>query len=387
MKTDRFPLVEFLNADTPFYFYDMGVLDHTLNLIKRIIVDAGVDIVVHYAVKANSNYEILQQIGRAGFGADCVSYGEIRAAMVAGISAERIVFAGVGKTDYEISMSLKDGIGCFNVESIEELGNIADIARSMGLVASVALRVNPNIDAHTHRYITTGLEENKFGISMSHLDEAVRFAHECKSLNLIGLHFHIGSQIMDMAPFETLADLVNMLVSRYESVGIKFRSINIGGGLGIDYAHPDITADFQSFFTTLKKCIKLSSGQQLHCELGRSIVAQCGSLISRVVYVKNGVNKKFVILDAGMNSLIRPALYGAYHSIQNLTAIHEHRRKKETYDIVGPICESSDVFASDEEMFETRRGDIIAIRSAGAYGESMSSNYNMRPLKASRYSV
>ncbi|MDE7396213.1 MAG: diaminopimelate decarboxylase [Muribaculum sp.] len=384
MRTEQLSPVNFANIDTPFYFYDIGVLEHTLQLIQESIADG--DIVVHYAVKANSNKEILQLIGSAGFGADCVSYGEINAAIAAGIPANKIVFAGVGKTDYEISMSLKDGVGCYNVESIEELGNIADIASNQGIVAPVALRVNPNIDAHTHRYITTGLEENKFGISLSRLDDAVKMAHECKNINLIGLHFHIGSQILTMSPFETLAELVNTLVSRYKDRGIEFQSINVGGGLGIDYTRPDSTADFGAFFNTLKSRIKLSRGQQLHCELGRSVVAQCGSLISRVVYVKNGVDKKFVILDAGMNCLIRPALYGAHHSIQNLTALYEHRKKMEAYDIVGPICESSDVFAVDEKMIETKRGDIIAIRSAGAYGESMASNYNIRPLNMPRYS-
>lgn len=363
---------------TPFYWYDADLLRETLEEINRCV--EGKPVKVHYAVKANSNPKLLKIISDAGLGADCVSGREITASINAGFSPESICYAGVGKMDREIILAMSKGIGYFNVESLEELAIIDSLAKEYGYHPSVALRVNPNIDAHTHHYITTGLEENKFGIDLSLLDKAVDFTINSENLNLAGLHFHIGSQITTMEPFVVLCERINALTDSYRQKGVEFKIINVGGGLGIDYEDPDghPIPDFKEYFNTLLTNLKLTPGQELHCELGRAIVGQCGSLISEVTLVKEGIKRKFIILDAGMNDLLRPALYGAHHLIQNVSA--PEGSPVEVYDVVGPICESSDVFGKDEKLPLTKRGDIIALRSAGAYGESMASNYNIRPL-------
>lgn len=369
---------------TPFYHYDVRLLRSTLETLSESAKEY--DIHVHYAVKANCNPRILQEIAHFGLGADCVSGGEINAAIDAGYRADKIFYAGVGKTDWEIELGIQKEIGCFNIESREELRVVAEIAQRLGKPANVALRVNPNIDAHTHHYITTGLEENKFGIDLSLLEETALYAHQNEWLNLIGLHFHIGSQITTMEPFVILCKRINSLTESLRVLGIDLRVLNVGGGLGIDYENPDHNPipDFASFFSTLRKHMHLQPGQEIHCELGRSVVGQCGTLISRVTYVKEGVGRKFLILDGGMNDLMRPALYGAHHNIENITP--HNPDITETYDVVGPICESSDVFAKGETLPATKRGDLIALRSAGAYGESMASTYNMRSLPGSYFS-
>ena len=368
--------------DTPFYYYDMGVLRNTLNEIKRQI--KGWPYVVHYALKANGNPHLVKEIASTGVGADLVSGGELQAALEAGFKPEEMNFSGVGKTDWEIRLGLSYGIGSFNVESLPELEVINELAREMDLMANVAIRVNPDIDAHTHKYITTGTADNKFGINIESLDEVVEKAMRLSNIHLKGLHFHIGSQITEMKPFAMLCNTVNVLIDRYERQGIHFELINVGGGLGIDYSSPDQhpLPDFKAYFDTFKNRLKPRPGQMIHFELGRAIVGMCGSLISRVVYVKENRDKKFVILDAGMTDLIRPALYEAHHEIQNLTSASD---KFELYDVVGPVCESSDTFARDCRLPLTRRGDMIAIRAAGAYGESMASTYNMRRLPGSAF--
>lgn len=377
----RFPLKEFEAAQTPFYYYDLALLDATLDAIKA----AAGDYCVHYAVKANANPRILAEIVRRGFGADCVSGGEVEAAAAAGFPPSKIVFAGVGKTDAEILTALRIGIGCFNVESVPELEVIDELAGKENKVADIAIRVNPNIDAHTHHYITTGLAENKFGINLDQLADVIAIARSLKNVRVRGLHFHIGSQILDMDAFGALCRKINELQMQF--AGMAFDIINVGGGLGIDYEHPDRhpIPDFEAYFDTYRKSIRLMPGQRLHCELGRSVVAQCGSLISRVVYVKRGTKKAFVIVDAGMSELLRPALYGAHHRIENLSA--QAGSAQATYDVVGPVCESSDVFASDEKLPLTHRGDLIAFRSAGAYGETMASHYNLRKLNPPIFSL
>lgn len=379
-RTYTLPVEKFIERPTPFYYYDMELLGDTLESIKEAM-DPGTQ--MHYAIKANANPIVLQAIAAAGFAADCVSGGEIATAIREGFSPSSIAYSGVGKTDQEIAMALRVGIGCFNIESIEELKIVSAIATEMDKVAPIALRVNPNIDAHTHHYITTGLEENKFGIDLRILDKALDLALELPGLDMRGFHFHIGSQITTMEPYALLCERINVVVEHFESKGVVIKSINVGGGLGVDYEHPDTnpTPDFKAYFDTFRQGLKNMQGKELHCELGRAVVAQCGSLISRVIYVKQGFGKRFVILDAGMNDLVRPALYGAHHVIQNLTS--NAGAGIEKYDVVGPICESSDVFAKDELLPSTRRGDIIAIRSAGAYGESMSSTYNIRRLLGS----
>ena len=366
---------------TPLYWYDYQILQATLDEINRCI--SGTPVKVHYAVKANSNKKLLKVISEAGLGADCVSGREVTAAINAGFKPDTICYAGVGKTDRELILGMKSGIAYFNVESIEELKVLEQLAEEYGYNPNVCLRVNPNIDAHTHHYITTGLEENKFGIHLSLLAEAVEFSRNSEFLNLVGLHFHIGSQITDMEPFRYLCGKINQLVEEYERKGVEFKILNVGGGLGIDYDEPDKNPipDFKGYFDTLLSTLQLREGQEVHCELGRAVVGQCGSLISQVTYVKQGIDRRFIILDAGMNDLLRPALYGAHHKVENLTA--DRDSEIETYDVVGPICESSDVFGKDEKLPLTRRGDLIALRSAGAYGESMASTYNIRPIPES----
>ena len=379
----NFPLDKFKQIPTPFYYYDMALLQDTLDEIKRCI--AGFPFKVHYAVKANANATILEQIRRAGLGIDCVSGGELAAAISAGFAGNEIAFAGVGKTDKEIAAGIDSDIFCFNVESLPEMEVINEIAASKGKVARIAIRVNPNIDAHTHKYITTGLNENKFGINVPQLDDVVDAALAMQNVELIGLHFHIGSQIRETEPFIMLCEKANELLQHLEARGVKLSIINVGGGLGINYDDPDgdAIAGFDQYCSIFKQHLKLREGQELHFELGRAVVAQCGSLITRVTYVKTGIVKKFIIVDAGMSDLIRPALYQAHHKIENISATGT---PTETYDVVGPICESSDCFGTDETLPITHRGDFIALRSAGAYGEIMASRYNCREFPAAIYS-
>ena len=379
----KFPVEKFEGQKTPFYYYDLGLLRSTLGKICECT--AGMPYFVHYAVKANANPRIVAEVGKAGLGIDCVSGGEIRVALEAGIPGNKIVYAGVGKTDDEINLGLDNDILCFNVESIPELEIINELASLRGKVAPVAIRVNPNIDAHTHRYITTGLNENKFGIDLGMLDDVVERVKMLDNVNLVGLHFHIGSQLLDMQPYVMLCEKANALISLFEQRGIDLKIINVGGGLGIDYCYPNENPvpDFESYFDVFKRHLNLRPGQELHFELGRAVVAQCGSLITKVLYVKEGTAKKFVIVDAGMTDLIRPALYQAHHNIENITA---DKARRDQYDVVGPICESSDVFGTDEILPVTKRGDLLALRSAGAYGEIMASGYNCRPLPGSFFS-
>lgn len=372
-----FPIDKFKDIRTPFYYYDIDLLKHTLQTINdETAQHAGYK--VHYAVKANANQQILQTISKAGLGADCVSGGEIEAALKAGFPAAEIVYAGVGKADWEINLALDAHIMCFNVESVAELEVIELLAAAKDTTASVALRVNPNVGAHTHANITTGLAENKFGIALQDLMPTIDKLKCMKHIKLIGLHFHIGSQILDMTDFVALCDKVNEIQDDLETHGATVQNINVGGGLGIDYEHPDINPvpTFKTYFDTYATHLKLRPGQTLHFELGRSVVGQCGSLITRTLYVKQGTQKQFAIVDAGMTDLIRPALYQAYHKIENISS----NEPEETYDVVGPICESSDVFDKGISLNRCHRGDIIAIRSAGAYGEIMASQYNCRQL-------
>ena len=373
-----FPLHKFQEIRTPFYYYDLQLLDQTLQAV-RTSMTPGMHL--HYAVKACANPSILSRIAGAGFGADCVSGGEIQAALNAGFTADGIVYAGVGKSDWEIELALNAGIYCFNVESIPELQVISQIACRMGRMARVAFRINPNVGAHTHANITTGLAENKFGIDMQDMETVINMTRGMRNIQFIGLHFHIGSQITSMDDFAALCTRINQLQDRLETAGIHdVRHINVGGGLGIDYQEPDThpVPDFAAFFGTYRHGLRLREGQQLHFELGRAVVAQCGNLVSRVLYIKSNAIKNFCIVDAGMTDLIRPALYDAFHHIDNLSATDTGQTM--AYDVVGPICESSDVFARDYHMPLTHRGDILIFRSAGAYGEIMASGYNCRPL-------
>ena len=373
----NFPIEKFKLKETPFYYYDSALLRQTLRAINDE-VGRHDNWHVHYAVKANANPKVLNIIREAGLGVDCVSGGEIETVLNAGFSASKIVFAGVGKSDWEINIGLDAGIFCFNVESIPELEVINELAAARGKVANVAFRLNPNVGAHTHANITTGLAENKFGIAMADMVSIIEHARELKNVSVAGLHFHIGSQILDMGDFDALCNRINDLQDELDRHHIRLTHINVGGGLGVDYQHPNRVSmpDFKAYFDTYARKLKLRQGQTLHFELGRAVVAQCGSLITRTLYVKEGAFKKFAIVDAGFTDLIRPALYQAYHKIENITS----DMPNSTYDVVGPICESTDVFAKAIDLNEAKRGDLLAIRSAGAYGESMASQYNCRRL-------
>ena len=377
MTKGQFPTAKFQDIQTPFYYYDTELLRETLRAINSE-AQKHEGFCVHYAVKANANPRILRIIREAGLGADCVSGGEIEASVKAGFPSSKIVFAGVGKSDWEINLGLDNDIFCFNVESIPELEVINELAAAKGKVARVAFRLNPNVGAHTHANITTGLAENKFGIDMRDMLKVIEEAHAMANVKVVGLHFHIGSQILDMGDFEALCNRVNELQLELERHQIRVEHINVGGGLGVDYQHPNRVSipDFKSYFDTYAKKLKLRPGQTLHFELGRAVVAQCGSLITRTLYIKEGSVKKFAIVDAGFTDLIRPALYQAYHKIENISSEEE----PDTYDVVGPICESTDVFAKQIDLNRTYRGNLLAIRSAGAYGEIMASQYNCRRL-------
>lgn len=372
-----FPIDKFQEIQTPFYYYDTNVLRQTLKTINE---EAGKHegFEVHYAVKANANPKVLNIICQAGLGADCVSGGEIQAAIKAGFPASKIVYAGVGKSDWEINLGLEKDIFCFNVESIPELEIINELAEKQNKIAQVCFRINPDVGAHTHANITTGLAENKFGIAMRDMEAVIEEAAKMKNIQFLGLHFHIGSQILDMGDFEALCNRINELQNQLEAHHIVVKNINVGGGLGIDYNHPNRQPipDFKDYFDTYAKKLKLRDGQKLHFELGRAVVGQMGSLITKTLYIKQGTAKQFAIVDAGMTDLIRPALYQAYHKIENISS----DEPVETYDVVGPICESSDVFGKAVDINKAHRGDLIALRSAGAYGEIMASQYNCRQL-------
>ena len=372
-----FPLEKLERLQTPFYYYDAELLRQTLRAINQE-ASKHEGFCVHYAIKANANPKVLRIIREAGLGADCVSGGEIEASIKAGFPNKKIVYAGVGKSDWEINLGLDNDIFCFNVESIPELEVINELAAAKGKVARVAFRLNPNVGAHTHANITTGLAENKFGIDMLDMLKVIEEASHMQHVKVVGLHFHIGSQILDMGDFEALCNRVNELQNELERHRIRVEHINVGGGLGIDYQHPNRVPipDFKAYFDTYAKKLKLRDGQTLHFELGRAVVAQCGTLITRTLYIKEGRAKKFCIVDAGFTDLIRPALYQAYHKIENLSS----EEPAEAYDVVGPICESTDVFAKQIDLNKAHRGDLLAIRSAGAYGEIMASQYNCRRL-------
>jgi diaminopimelate decarboxylase len=382
MLKGTFPVEKFKVIPTPFYYYDISLLRETLETVKTESGKYGYH--VHYAVKANANPRILSIIAEYGFGADCVSGGEIRASLAAGFPANKIVFAGVGKADWEIELGLDNDIFCFNVESAAELEILNEWAEKKNKIASVAFRINPEVDARTHAKITTGMKENKFGINLSMLGQVLDLLKTLKHVKLIGIHSHIGSQITDVSAFRSLAIRMNEIQEELDQRGITVEHVNFGGGLGVDYYHPNHLPipPFDDYFAVFHKLLQVRPGQQVHFEPGRSVVAQCGSLISKVLYVKEGEVKKFAILDAGFTELIRPAMYDAYHRIENIS----NDDPVEFYDVVGPICESSDVFGKEVDLNKAHRGDLIALRSAGAYGEVMASQYNCRQLPIAYYS-
>ncbi|MDB5131728.1 MAG: lysA 1 [Mucilaginibacter sp.] len=378
-------ITRFQELETPFYYYDLDVLRRTLAACKEASSKYGFH--VHYAMKANFNPKVLDMIQSFGFGADCVSGNEVKAAIEHGFGKENVVFAGVGKSDKEINLALDADIFCFNAESVQELFIINDLAKAKNKTAKIAIRINPNVDAHTHHYITTGLEENKFGINTFQLNDVAETLRKCANLQFLGIHFHIGSQITDMEVYKSLCLRINEIQDWFEDHGFAVKVLNTGGGLGVDYHHPDTNgvSEFENYFKVFHDFLKVKPGQEVHFELGRALVAQSASLISRVLYVKNGIKKNFLILDAGMTELIRPMLYQAFHLIQNLSR-SEAKSQDLKYDVVGPICESTDCFQKDVDLPESFRGDLIAVRTAGAYGEVMASGYNLRDRVGSIYS-
>ena len=373
---------------TPFYYYDMDLLRKTVDHAAEMAEKYGIKI--HYAVKANVERRLLEYISGKGFGADCVSGNEVLHAYDCGFPADKIVYAGVGKSDKEIYNALKTGIEAFNCESLQEIYVINEMAHVHGMKANVSVRINPDIDAHTHKYVTTGLYENKFGISQHEFDKLIDILKKSEHINFIGLHFHIGSQITRVEEvFALECQRVNDIVAYFERNGLKVNNINLGGGLGVDYDDPDENAipDFETWFRTISENIVRREDQMVHVEPGRSLVAQCATLISRVLFVKSGETKNFLIMDAGMNDLIRPALYGAYHKIENLSASQRtFYPTHQAYDIVGPVCESSDVWGAGRLLPLSVRVDLMAIRSTGAYGQVMASRYNMKDLAPSVFS-
>ncbi len=386
-------LTRFQQLETPFYYYDLDLLGKTLEACRA--ASAPYNFHVHYAMKANFNPKVIDMVQSYGFGADCVSGGEVKAAIDHGFDKGKVVFAGVGKSDKEINEALDRDIFCFNVESVQELGIINGLAKAKNKTAGVAIRINPNVDAHTHHFITTGLEENKFGVNTWELPAVVKELKACDNLEFLGIHFHIGSQITDMSVYKNLCVRVNELQQWFTDNGLPVKVLNLGGGLGVDYYNPDTNAicDFESYFKVFHDFLDVRPDQEVHFELGRALVAQSASLVSRVLYVKNGINKNFLILDAGMTELIRPMLYQAYHQVENLSRKSEAGGQKSdnsstltNYDVVGPICESTDCFRKDVELLESYRGDLIVIRTAGAYGEVMASGYNLRDRVGSVYS-
>ena len=399
---------KFQQLDTPFYYYNLDVLKQTLEACTAASSKYGFH--VHYAMKANFNPKVLDTIQSYGIGADCVSGNEVKAAIEHGFGKDNIVFAGVGKSDKEINLALDADIFCFNAESVQELFIINDLAKAKNKIANIAIRINPNVDAHTHHFITTGLDENKFGINSWQLPDVTDALHQCPNLQFLGIHFHIGSQITDMEVYKNLCTRINEMQDWFEDRGFTIKVLNTGGGLGVDYYNPDTNSisDFESYFKVFKDFLNVKPGQEVHFELGRALVAQSASLISRVLYVKNGLKKNFLVLDAGMTELIRPMLYQAYHQIENLSRQSESpkvgksgseevesddpfqisnlKSQISNYDVVGPICESTDCFRKDVELPLSFRGDLIAIRTAGAYGQVMASGYNLRDIVGSVYS-
>lgn len=366
-------IYQFRDIKTPFYYYDTNLLLKTIIETKNAAELYNYNI--HYAIKANANEKILKLISNFGLGADCVSGNEIKRAIDNGFSPDQIVYAGVGKTDDELEFAIKSNIFSINCESIQEIDIINQIAQSFNKKVRIALRINPNIDAKTHCNITTGLSSNKFGISINDLDFIIKNISSYPNLIIDGIHFHIGSQITQLGVFAELCNMVNVVLFNLSNSGIKIRHINLGGGFGIDYMNPENEIpDFKTYFEIFSKNLKIQPWQSIYFEPGRSIVGQSGAIISRVLFVKENNSRKTIILDSGFTELLRPALYNANHKIVNLTS----NTSKVLYDIAGPICETSDYFGKSVLLPETKRGDIIAILSAGAYGEVMSSQYNLR---------
>ena len=368
---------------TPFYLYDMDLLRKTLEAAAEGARKRGYRL--HYAVKANFDPRVLALIRQYGLGIDCVSGGEVRCAIESGFDPSGIVYAGVGKSDDEIRYAVGQGIFSLNCESLEELAAVNDICGEMGKVQNVALRINPDVDPRTHKCISTGQADSKFGISYEDAFSKAEWIQSLRNIRIRGLHLHVGSQITHMEVFEELCLKVNDIMEGLIGAGFSFDYIDLGGGLGIDYDCPERepVPQFEAVYQTVERTLK-ADGRSVHFEFGRAIVGQCGELVTSVLFRKTtATGRELVIVDASMSELIRPALYGSHHDIENLTS---HSYDSKTYTVVGTVCESTDVFARDIELPTTVRGDILTIKSAGAYGMSMASRYNLHDIHPAVYS-
>jgi diaminopimelate decarboxylase len=369
--------------ETPFYFYDTDLLRQTLESITSVAKRYG--FVIHYAIKANYDPHLLSIIREYGLGVDCASGNEVRCAIEAGFDPSGIMYAGVGKRDKELRYAIEQGIFAINCESLQEIFIIDSIASSLGKVQDIGLRVNPDIDPKTNKCIDTGQADSKFGISYEELVANLEAIKALKNVHVAGIHLHIGSQIRELHVFEYLCAKVNSIVEHLGKLGLDFGFVDVGGGLGINYDFPENepVPNFASVFSIIQSHLKVG-GRPVHFEFGRAIVAQCGELITSVLFNKTTASgRRIVVVDASMTELIRPALYGAYHNIENITSGAEERKR---YTIVGTACESTDVFDEGVTLPLTERGDLLTIKSAGAYGMSMASRYNLHDLPAAVYS-
>lgn len=363
---------------TPLYAYDFDYIENQYNRLKKEF-NARKSLIA-YAVKANSNLSVLKHIAAQGAGFDCVSIGEIKRALIAGAQNYKIIYSGVGKSDEEIEQALNLDILMLNLESEEEMKRVESIAEKLGKTARISVRVNPNVDPKTHPYISTGLSENKFGVSIDKARKMYLYAHKSKFLDPVGIHFHIGSQLTDLSPVVEAANIVSKLLRELKALEIGIKFFDVGGGVGIRYDQendPDLYAYAQGILSALK-----GMDVTIICEPGRFLVGNCGVFITKVLYEKTNdakpeSRKRFVIVDGAMNDLIRPSLYEAYHEIDALK-----EGKSELCDVVGPVCESGDFLGKNISLPKLSSGDILVVKSAGAYGFSMSSNYNSRPRAA-----
>lgn len=379
---DNERLVDYIRNNsliTPCYIYDTRLLDDTFSRAKVELEKKFKNAEIHYAIKANHNPEIINFVKKYDMGIDCVSGGEIKRALEQGVDPNRIVFAGVGKADWEIELAIDSNVFILNCESLEEIEVVNQTAKTKHKQVNICLRINPNIDAQTHHYISTGEFDDKFGIAFVDVlkwleNDFAKFSN----INLVGLHYHVGSQILNYQVFQSLAITTNEHIKLLQQKGINIEHINFGGGLGIDYENPrqNPITDFEHFFASFAQFFEYSDDIKLHFELGRSLVGQSGILLAQVLFNKTTQQTDFLIVDAGMTELIRPALYQAQHKIVGLV---DDIHNKQHYHVVGPICESSDVFAKYYPLPKLKRGDLIAIYSAGAYGKVLSSEYNLRP--------
>ena len=360
---------------TPLYVYHRQTIEHAWREFADAL--AGCRHLICYAVKANSNLAVLDTLARLGSGFDIVSIGELRRVLAAGGKPENIVFSGVGKTRREMIAALEAGIRCFNVESLSELERLAEIAAAHGVVAPVSLRINPDVDAQTHPYISTGLKENKFGINMGDAMHAYRRAAELKSIDIQGIDCHLGSQMTSLSPFADAFKILISMVDELANEGIVLRHIDVGGGQGISYEEGEQSLDIKAWAACVQEAVA-HRDLQIIVEPGRYIVGQAGVLLTRVEYLKSNEDRHFAVVDAAMNDLIRPALYQAWQKIEE---VETRDRESRVYDVVGPVCESAD-FLGKQRKLAIAEDDLLAVHSAGAYAFVMASNYNTRPRAA-----